>query len=107
MTTDTKINIYDALYYFLLFILHAAPGDYTSLSNASLTYQIGDPNGTILCLDIDIYDDEIVEYVEYFSVILSSLLEPVYFEPIQEANVSIYDNDRKYILSSPFIHVCM
>ena len=77
------------------FVFHTAPDDYEPLINASVTYQVGDPIGTILCLNVDIYDDEVVEYVEDLSVVLSAFNEPVYFDPMEQANISIFDNDCK------------
>ena len=74
----------------------AAPDDYGAVQNLSLMFQIGFAINTSLCVDVDIFDDVIVEYFEDFSVSLASD-DPVIFAPISEANVSIYDNDRKLL----------
>ena len=77
----------------MLFLTFTAPGDYESVQNLPLTFEIGHAINSSLCVDVDIFDDEIVEFVEYFSVSLTSS-DPVYINPVSEANVSIFDNDR-------------
>ena len=76
-------------------VIFSAPGDYGSVSNASLSFPIGSLINSTSCVDVTIVDDVIVEFSEEFSVSLSSS-DPVVFDPIQEANVSIIDNDSKF-----------
>lgn len=80
-----------------------APNDYGPLEGYPLVFQTGDAINSTACVDVDIIDDEVVELVETFSVSLDSD-DPVIIDPIQEATISIIDNDSKssYRL---FIHV--
>ena len=78
-----------------LLIYFPAPGDYSPLANVPLSFSISAAISSTSCADISINDDLIVEYVEEFSVSLSSS-DPVIIDPIQEANVTIDDNDCEY-----------
>ena len=78
----------------VLLSIFLAPGDYDSLDAVPLSFSIGAALGTVACADIDIFDDEVVENIEMLSALLTSD-DPVILAPIQEANVSIFDNDRK------------
>ena len=84
------------------FLVYSAPGDYESVQDVQLVFQIGHAIGlsASVCVDVDVYDDEIVEYVEVFTVSLASD-DPVVIAPISEANVSIFDNDCKSPTASP------
>ena len=84
------------------FLVSSAPGDYESVQDVQLVFQIGHAIGisASVCVDVDVYDEEIVEYVEVFTVSLVSD-DPVVIAPISEANVSIFDNDCKSLMASP------
>ena len=79
------------MYFFIQFI---APGDYGSLVAVPLSFSIGAAINSTACVDVDIFDDDIVEDIEMISVSLASS-DPVILAPIQVANVSIFDNDCK------------
>ena len=79
-----------------MLLIYTAPGDYGSLDMVDLMFQVGDAINSTLCVDVDIFDDEVVEYVEEFSV---SLTSTDLVAPTAEANVSIFDNDRKCIMT--------
>ena len=76
--------------------LYTAPGDYGYLVNAPLSFDIGAAIGNTSCVDIDIFDDEIVEDDEIFSVSLNSS-DPVNIL-VSSANVTIFDNDCKSLI---------
>ena len=75
-------------------LFRTAPGDYGAVVNAPLDFHVGEELNTTSCVDIDIFDDDTVEYEELFSVSLMTT-DPVIIVPISEANVSIFDNDGK------------
>ena len=68
-----------------------------------LAFSIGAALNSSSCANITINDDLIVEYDEEFSVYLSTY-DPVIIDPIEEANVTIIDNDRKCLQPPVSIH---
>ena len=59
---------------------------------APLVFRVGEEINATSCVDVDIIDDDIVEYVEDFSASLVTS-DPVIIAPFYEANVSVFDND--------------
>ena len=78
----------------------ATNSDYTAFRKA-LTFSPGSSPGTVESLVIDIFDDNLVEEVEYFTVHAVSMDSAVQFEVGKEnATIFIKDNDCKLVCMS-------
>ena len=74
--------------------LIAAPGDYTSLST-SLTFEFGQRVGAVVCANLAITDDNIVEEnEESFTVSLTADNPPVTTITAPSARIFIRENDN-------------
>lgn len=66
------------------------------LTPTDLIFQVGSQQGTLVCTDIDIIDDDVVESSEYFYVDLTTNDTQVQILNFgQRKYVRIYDNDGK------------
>lgn len=72
------------------------------LNLADLIFPSGSQQGAVVCMDIDIIDDEVVEHTETFHVNLTANDTKVQILSFGQQNrVTIYDNDGKtYTIAS-------
>ena len=75
-----------------VFINSSAGADYMSIMNAPVVFMSGDPLGTTACQNVTIFDDNVVEAEEMFTVSTSSS-DPVIISPTSQAEINITDND--------------
>lgn len=69
--------------------------DYNLLSGFMLYFEAGSPLNSVVCANVTIIDDMIVEPDQFFGVFLSTM-DPVFLTPISSAIVIIAtDNDSK------------
>ena len=69
--------------------------DYLGIQDSILEFQAVSPEGTIVCLDISILDEDVVEPEQQFIVQLSSM-DPVNIGPNGTATVINVDSDGEY-----------
>lgn len=75
--------------------MHAGNADF-STSRLLQTQLLFSPNINRACANISIVDDELVEEIEVFSLILNTTSEGVSFSPLATV-ITIVDNDSKYM----------
>ena len=79
----------------LLEFVHCFLGFDFNATQTSLTFPTGAANGTEMCLNISIIDDDRVEYNETFSITLTvdNPLDTINGSSTAQADVTIVDND--------------
>ena len=96
VTLDTIPSMYSYVhincccYYFLIKASATAGSDYISLST-TLEYPPGPANGSMICMSINITDDEFLEGNESFTIRLSNVVPPRVM--LSDATVTIIDDD--------------
>ena len=75
--------------------------DYVSIQLEPITFKSGSVFGDVDCYSVTIVDDELFEFAENFTVVLSSL-EPAFQETRATVIIHPDDNDRKYHVSPTF-----
>ena len=90
----TKHNVCSTLYHVTLGVFHCFCFGF-SVTQTSLTFPTGAANGTEMCLNISIIDDDRVEYDETFSITptVDIPLDTIVGGSTVQANVTIVDND--------------
>ena len=82
----------------VMIVIFPATSDYNPLSNFMLYFEAGSPLNSVVCANVTIIDDIIIEPDQSFAVSLSTM-DPVFLTPISSAVVIIAtDNDSKSVL---------
>ena len=80
--------------YSLIHSSSAAPGDYSAL-NTQLVFTNGQMTGDVLCVSLDIINDNVIENnEEFFNITLSADDPPVTILTATSATIDIRENDN-------------
>ena len=77
--------------------------DYVGIQDITLEFEAGSPEGTTVCVDISILNEDVVEPEQEFSVQLFSM-DPVNIGPNGTATVIIVDSDGEYMYNFYFMN---
>jgi len=91
-------SAHDAMFeiYCIFTVFHAGDHDYSQLT-VHLTFNAGSQEGSTTCTDISIFDDNILESDEYFTITLRSS-DPVNFDVSMGSCTIIEDADSELVL---------
>ena len=87
-----------------IFSFRSAPGDYEVL-NTQLVFAIGSSTGAVVCADLQVIDDNVIEEdEEILTLTMSADDPPVTVTTVLVAAVTIRENDNDGKLSTYLLH---